>query len=89
VGVIAANLVHAAGESSPGGLPEGTRAVVLSVPDASAIEALRERLLSSAVEHKAIVETEGTYAGETMAIGVVPGRKEVLRGHFACLPLLR
>lgn len=32
-GLLAAQVVHAAGESSPGDLPEGTHAVVLAAED--------------------------------------------------------
>lgn len=36
-----------------------------------------------------IEETDRPYEGALMAIGVVPGRKEVLRKHLSSVPLLR
>jgi len=43
IGVLGAQIIHAAGESSPGGLAEGTYAVALAVPDEVAAEAVRLR----------------------------------------------
>lgn len=43
-GIQAAQVIHAAGESSPGGLPDGTYAIALSVPDEPALAREAERL---------------------------------------------
>lgn len=88
-GVLAAQIVHAAGESSPGGLAEGTYAVVLSVKDESSLEREAKRLRARGVDLVEIRETDAPYGGALMAIGLVPARKEVLRRHVASLPLLR
>ena len=88
-GVQAANIVHAAGESSPGSLPPETSAVCLTVPGERELEDLAARLLAARVPHVRIVETEGPHAGQTMAVGLAPDRKEVLRRHVSALPLLR
>lgn len=89
LGILCANLVHAAGESSPGNLPEGTHAVVLMVPDEVALVAVVRELEKSGVACRRIVESDHPYVGQTMAVGVCPGRKEILRKHFSSLPLLR
>lgn len=88
-GLQAANLVHAAGESSPGDLPSTTSAVALTCPDEASLRELGRRLSASGVRHRAIIESEGPHAGQLMAIGVEPGRKEALRRHLSMLPLLR
>ena len=82
-------LVHAAGESSPGNLPDGTFAIVLSVPDEATLARQAVRLLAADVPFHAIREPDGGYNNALMAIGVVPGRRSVLRRHFANLPLLK
>jgi hypothetical protein len=88
-GIQAANLVHAAGESSPGGLPSGTYAVVLAVPDESALKAVAARLKLAAVGHVLVVEPDAPFNGALMAIGLVPGPREVIRRLLSSLPLLR
>ena len=85
----AANLIHAAGESSPGGLPSTTSAVALTCPDEASLRELGRRLSASGVRHRAILESEGLHAGQLMAIGVEPAGKEALRKHLSSLPLLR
>ena len=39
--------------------------------------------------HKAIRENDAPYAGELMAIGLVPGPRSEVRKHVSSLPLLR
>jgi hypothetical protein len=87
--VLAAQIVHAAGESSPGDLSPGTYAVVLSVPDEPALRREAMRLRARGADFVAIVEEDAPYAGALMALGLRPGRKEVLRRHVSSLPLLR
>lgn len=89
IGILAANLVHAAGESSPGGLPEGTSAVVLAVPNETALLFEAERLERLGVPLVRVVEPDAPYCGALMALGLRPGRKEDLRRHLSSLPLLR
>lgn len=88
-GIQAAQLVHAAGESSPGDLPEGTHAVVLAVPDELALHRVAKRLEAAGIEFVRINEPDAPYAGALMSIGVRPARKEVVRRALSSLPLLR
>lgn len=85
----AAQIVHAAGESSPGGLPSGTNAVVLTVKSEAELQELGRRLALEGVQHVSIYEPDAPYNGALMAIGCVPQRKEVIRRHLSSLPLLR
>ena len=71
-GVLAAQLVHAAGESAPGGLPSGTHAVVLGVENEAALHEVERRLFQFGVPHHAIREPDAPWLGALMAIGVVP-----------------
>jgi hypothetical protein len=88
-GVQAANLIHAAGESSPGNLASNTYAVALACPDEPALEALRAVLTANGVHYRAIVETEGPHAGQLMALGLVPCDRASVRKALSQLPLLR
>jgi hypothetical protein len=88
-GVQAAQLVHAAGESSPGNLSPGTNAVVLTTPDEPALRALAERLEAAGVAFVRVEEPDPPWSGALMALGLRPGRKEDLRRHVSSLPLLR
>lgn len=71
-GVLAAQLIHAAGESAPVGLPSGTHAVALGVESEAALEKLERRLIKFGVPHHAIREPDSPWCGALMAIGVVP-----------------
>lgn len=88
-GLQAAQIVHAAGESSPGCLPEGTYAVVLAVPDEDTLMAVAARLLRERVPFTPVFEPDLPYKGALMAIGVRPARKEALKRHLSSLPLLK
>lgn len=78
-GAAAAQLVHAAGESSPGNLPCDTFAVVLAVPSAGDLEALAERLVTLGVRHVLIREPDAPWCGEAMALGLAPVDRETVR----------
>jgi peptidyl-tRNA hydrolase len=86
VGHIAAQLVHAAGESS-NRVPTGTYAIVLAVPNQAKLLALEKRLIETGVPHKAIREPD--MDNELTAIGVEPGPRKHLRKILSNLPLLR
>lgn len=88
-GIQAAQIVHAAGESSPGNLSSGTFAVVLSVPNEQALCELRARLSIAPLAHVGVYEPDAPWNNALMAIGIVPGRKEVLRRHLSGLALLK
>jgi hypothetical protein len=88
-GLQGAMLVHAAGESSPGNLPEDTHAIVLSVPDEPALLLLAEKLAKFGVRHVTIREPDAPWNNALMAIGLFPARKETVRRHLSSLPLLK
>lgn len=89
IGVLAAQLVHAAGESSSGDLKEGTHAVVLSVPSEMKLESVAARLDKAGLRFKRIVEPDMPWNGSLMALGIVPGSRQELRRHLSDLPLFR
>jgi len=87
--MLAAQIVHAAGESSPGNLDSGTYAVVLAVPNERELARVAERLVAVDVAFVPIHEPDAPHAGALMALGLRPARKEALRRHLSSLPLLR
>lgn len=83
-GLRAANLIHAAGESSPGELPEHTRAVALEARDEEHLLVLEEELRAAQVEHTPIRED-----GELLAIGLRPTQDlSRVRKVTSSLPLI-
>jgi len=89
LGVMAAQLVHAAGESSPGNLADGTYAVVLACPDEATLERLAVRLLRAGVAFTAVREPDPPYCGALMALGLAPRHKSELQRHLSDVPLLK
>lgn len=89
LGFLAAQIVHAAGESSPGNLTTGTNAVVLSVPDEPALHLLKRRLQGAGVPHVSVFEPDEPWCGSMTAIGLAPvaDRRQVRR-LLEDLPLL-
>lgn len=89
-GVLAAQVVHAAGESSPGALPPNTTAVVLSVRSEAHLERIEARLVAGGVAHRAIREPDAPWQGALMAIGICPvADRGPLRAYTRGLQLLR
>ena len=88
-GIQAANIVHSAGESSPGNLSAGTHAVCLTAPNEDALKGIADRLEAAGVAFVRVFEPDAPYFGALMSIGLVPGPKEDLRRHLSSLPLLR
>lgn len=88
-GLQAAQCVHAAGESSPGNIPHGTHAVVLTVPTEDALWAVAARLRLAGVSFVEVVEDVPPHAGELMALGLVPARKREVGRFVSSLPLLK
>ena len=82
-------LLHAAGESSPGNLPKGTVAVALAAEDELNLLKLERRLLNKNVPHVSIREPDAPFFGEILAIGVKPGPKSQLRKYFSNFKLIR
>lgn len=71
VGVMAAQLVHASGESFHHGAQK-TMAVVLAVRDEAHLVDLESQLLRDGIPHRAIREPDHPWDGQLLAIGVVP-----------------
>jgi len=89
LGFLAAQVVHAAGESSPGNLSEGTNAVVLEVAGELELLELAGRLAAAGVSHKLIREPDPPWLGQATAIGLDPvADRAPLRALLRGLPLL-
>lgn len=88
-GLQAAQIVHAAGESSPGNLPPGTHAVVLVVPSEKELWELERRLRHGGVKFSSIIESDSPFTAQLTAIGCAPAGREVLRRFLSSLPLLK
>ena len=86
---MAAQCVHAAGESSPGNLPEGTYAIVLAVPNIAKLLALEKRLVEVNIPHKAIREPDAPWNNELLSIGIEPMDRRKVRKYLSNLPLLK
>ena len=67
-------------------VPVGTFAVVLSAR-ADQMEPLSARLTAAGVAHARIVETDGEWTGQLVAIGARPGLRSALRRNFSSFPL--
>lgn len=89
VGLQAANLIHAAGESSPGGLPSGTYAIALHARDEAHLESIAGFLQAAGIAHVVIRETDGPHAGQIMSIGIVPCDRQIVRRLLSSLPLVK
>jgi peptidyl-tRNA hydrolase len=89
-GFLASQITHAAGETSPGNLPEGTYAIVLAVPDIRGLLDVRDALAASGIPYKLICEPDAPYNGAPTAIGLVPTQdRRKVRKVLGRLPLLR
>lgn len=88
-GVLAAQLIHAAGESSPGDLRPGTRAIALAARNELHLASIERRLCRLGIEHRAIREPDPPWSGALMAIGLVPVSDRIkVRKVTQRLPLL-
>lgn len=88
VGFLAAQVVHAAGESSPGNLDPGTNAVVLAATPGQLAD-LERRLARAGVPHVAIREPDEPWCGALCAIGLEPVQdRAAVRPLLSSLPLL-
>jgi len=84
---VAAQIVHAAGESSPGNLSSDTYAVVLAAADEAELGALEHRLVAGGIGHRAI--REPAMGNSLTAIGCAPAPKTNFRRWLSNLPLYR
>ena len=90
LGTLAAQLIHAAGASSPGALPPDTRAIALMVDGEAELALLAERLELASVPHVMIREPDPPWSGALMAIGIPPlADPRAARRVLARLSLLR
>ena len=88
IGFISAQLVHAAGESVSGSLPQGTFAVVLEVEDEPRLRELANNLQIGDIKHTLITEVDAPYTGQATAIGIEPTRNRgELKKYLSSLPL--
>ena len=87
--MLAAQLTHAAGESSPGRLPPGTRAIVLACDGEPALAAVEARLHEARLPYVAIREPDAPWSGALMALGLTPtASRAAVRRVLGRLPLL-
>jgi hypothetical protein len=85
-----AQLVHAAGESSPGNLPNDTHAVVLAAKDEADLLSIEQQLISAGVPHRSIREPDSPFNGAITAIGIVPtAERKAIRSILSRHPLVR
>lgn len=89
IGMIGAQLIHAAGESSPGGLAEGTYAFALAAKDEATLESIADRLDREGVEFTRIHEPDEPYCGQLMALGLSPRKRSRIAPILSSLPLLK
>lgn len=73
-----AQLVHAAGESVLEPVPHDTRAAVLGAKDEVDLRAVALALEGAGIAHRRIIETEGGFADQLVAVGVTPRVKDEL-----------
>ncbi len=64
--------IHAAGESSPGDLPDGVYAIALHAKDMAHLFQVACLLAKNHIKHKLIIESDAPYEGQLMAIGIAP-----------------
>lgn len=88
-GAQAAQLIHAAGESSPGNLPESTYAIALSAKDEPELRAVAAKLTEAGFPLTLAIESDEPYTGQAMAIGIAPTDRGALKKYLSSLPLLR
>ncbi|HEY2589036.1 MAG TPA: peptidyl-tRNA hydrolase [Tepidisphaeraceae bacterium] len=78
IGFLAAQIVHAAGESSGSKLEPGTNAIVLSVRTEAALAVVARQLETRGIPHVAVHEPDAPYRGALTAIGLAPVRDRAL-----------
>ncbi len=90
-GVALAQTVHAAGESAQEvKVPPNTCAVVLAVPDETALLAVEKRLQEALIDGvTSIREPDEPYCGQLMTIGIKPQSRGKIRKLLSNLPLYR
>lgn len=88
-GTLAAQLIHAAGESSER-VATGTHAVALAAKDEAHLSRIEAKLQRRGISHTAIREPDSPYNGALMAIGIEPvADRRLVRPITKGLRLLR
>lgn len=85
---MAAQIIHAAGESSTGDLPPGTYAVALAARDELQLHKIEKKLKKHNIPHVVIREPDPPWCGAMMAIGLLPGPRDSVRKGVSRLPLI-
>jgi hypothetical protein len=85
---MAAQIIHAAGESSNGEIPQGTYAIALAAKDELHLNKIEKKLLKLEIPHVAIREPDAPWNGALMAIGLYPAPRETVRKGVARLQLI-
>lgn len=89
LGFLAAQVVHAAGESIENPLPPGTNAVVLSVENEHHLHQIADELAALRAPYVKICEVDPPFSGQATAIGVSPvADRKTLKKVISKLPLL-
>ena len=83
-----AQTIHAAGESSPGNLPDNTYAIALAARDEAHLLEVEDRLRRREVPHHSIREPDAPWNGALMAIGIPPAAWMEAKRALSSLPLL-
>jgi hypothetical protein len=86
---MAAQIIHAAGESSNGSIPKGTFAIALAAESEIHLAAIERQLTTNGIDHVAIREPDPPWSGALMAIGISPGPRDIIGKEVARLPLIR
>lgn len=87
-----AQTAHAAGNSVRHPLRDDTIVVALAVADEVALRAVAARLVEHGLAHHLVIENEGPFAGQAMAIGLEPvpaHDRPRIRKAVSDLPLVR
>lgn len=86
---MAAQIVHASGESIKEKLTPNTNAVVLSVEDEKHLRLIAKQLSIEGIPHVQVLEIDEPFDGQMTAIGIVPLlNRNIVRKIFSSLPLL-
>ena len=84
-----AQIVHAAGYSVRGPVPEETNAVVLAVTCEEALLGVSAHLTRAGIQHHLVREPDAPWNNQATAIGIPPMPKNCIRPFLSSLPLLR
>lgn len=87
-GVMVAQTIHAAGESSNGDIPQGTYAIALAAKDELHLHRIEKKLIKLDIPHVAIREPDAPWNGALMAIGLYPAPRNLVRKGVARLSLI-